>query len=47
LPVYGDGMQVAGGCGLHVEDHCVAIALALKGEKPGGEVYNVGREGKQ
>jgi dTDP-glucose 4,6-dehydratase len=39
LPVYGDGLQVRDW--LHVEDHCVAIALALKRGKP-GEVYNVG-----
>jgi dTDP-glucose 4,6-dehydratase len=39
LPVYGDGLQVRDW--LYVEDHCVAIALALKRGKP-GEVYNVG-----
>src|ERR1700722_15981094 len=39
LPVYGDGLQVRDW--LHVEDHCVAIALALERGKP-GEVYNVG-----
>ena len=39
LPVYGDGLQVRDW--LHVEDHCVAIALALARGKP-GEVYNVG-----
>jgi len=39
LPVYGDGLQVRDW--LHVEDHCVAIALALKHGKA-GEVYNVG-----
>jgi dTDP-glucose 4,6-dehydratase len=39
LPVYGDGLQIRDW--LHVEDHCVAIASALrKGEA--GEVYNVG-----
>ena len=39
LPVYGDGLQVRDW--LHVEDHCVAIALALKHGKS-GEVYNIG-----
>jgi dTDP-glucose 4,6-dehydratase len=39
LPVYGDGLQVRDW--LHVEDHCVAIALALTRGKP-GEVYNIG-----
>jgi dTDP-glucose 4,6-dehydratase len=39
LPVYGDGMQVRDW--LHVEDHCVAIALALRRGKS-GEVYNIG-----
>jgi dTDP-glucose 4,6-dehydratase len=39
LPVYGDGLQVRDW--LHVEDHCVAIELALRLGKP-GEVYNVG-----
>jgi dTDP-glucose 4,6-dehydratase len=39
LPVYGDGVQVRDW--LHVEDHCAAIALALRRGKP-GEVYNVG-----
>ena len=39
LPVYGDGLQVRDW--LHVEDHCVAIALALKHGRS-GEVYNVG-----
>ncbi|MGB6306655.1 MAG: dTDP-glucose 4,6-dehydratase [Steroidobacteraceae bacterium] len=39
LPVYGDGLQVRDW--LHVEDHCVAIALALRGGRA-GEVYNVG-----
>ncbi|HEY1312456.1 MAG TPA: dTDP-glucose 4,6-dehydratase [Steroidobacteraceae bacterium] len=39
LPVYGDGLQVRDW--LHVEDHCVAIALALRRAKS-GEVYNVG-----
>jgi len=39
LPVYGDGLQVRDW--LHVEDHCVAVALALRRGKA-GEVYNVG-----
>jgi dTDP-glucose 4,6-dehydratase len=39
LPVYGDGLQVRDW--LHVEDHCVAIALALARGRP-GEVYNIG-----
>jgi dTDP-glucose 4,6-dehydratase len=39
LPVYGDGLQVRDW--LHVEDHCVAIALALTGGRS-GEVYNIG-----
>jgi dTDP-glucose 4,6-dehydratase len=39
LPVYGDGLQIRDW--LYVQDHCVAIELALKYGKPGG-VYNVG-----
>src|ERR1700690_3807471 len=39
LPVYGDGLQIRDW--LHVEDHCAAIALALKGGRPGA-VYNIG-----
>ena len=39
LPVYGDGLQVRDW--LHVEDHCVAIELALTRGRS-GEVYNVG-----
>jgi dTDP-glucose 4,6-dehydratase len=39
LPVYGDGLQVRDW--LHVEDHCVAILLALTRGRS-GEVYNVG-----
>src|ERR1700723_4565483 len=39
LPVYGDGLQVRDW--LHVEDHCVAISLALTRGRS-GEVYNVG-----
>ena len=39
LPIYGDGLQVRDW--LHVEDHCAAIALALRAGRA-GEVYNVG-----
>jgi dTDP-glucose 4,6-dehydratase len=39
LPVYGDGLQIRDW--LHVEDHCVAIGLALTRGEP-GEVYNIG-----
>jgi dTDP-glucose 4,6-dehydratase len=39
LPVYGDGLQVRDW--LHVEDHCMAIVLALT-QGTSGEVYNVG-----
>ena len=39
LPVYGDGLQVRDW--LHVEDHCIAIALALRRGKS-GQVYNIG-----
>jgi dTDP-glucose 4,6-dehydratase len=39
LPVYGDGLQVRDW--LHVEDHCGAIASALKKGEPGA-VYNIG-----
>jgi dTDP-glucose 4,6-dehydratase len=39
LPVYGDGLQIRDW--LYVEDHCQAIALALKLGVP-GEVYNIG-----
>lgn len=39
LPVYGDGLQIRDW--LHVEDHCVAIMLALQQGEP-GQVYNVG-----
>jgi dTDP-glucose 4,6-dehydratase len=39
LPIYGDGLQVRDW--LHVEDHCSAIALALKKGEP-GEIYNIG-----
>jgi len=39
LPVYGDGLQVRDW--LHVQDHCVAIGLALTRGRS-GEVYNVG-----
>jgi dTDP-glucose 4,6-dehydratase len=43
LPVYGDGLQVRDW--LHVEDHCVAIGLALSRGKA-GEVYNIGGNGE-
>lgn len=43
LPVYGDGLQVRDW--LHVEDHCVAIALAITHGGP-GEVYNIGGNGE-
>jgi dTDP-glucose 4,6-dehydratase len=43
LPVYGDGLQVRDW--LHVQDHCVAIALALERGKA-GEVYNIGGNGE-
>jgi dTDP-glucose 4,6-dehydratase len=39
LPVYGDGMQVRDW--IHVDDHCEAIDLVLRGGRA-GEVYNVG-----
>jgi len=39
LPVYGDGQQIRDW--LHVEDHAVAIALALTRGTP-GSVYNIG-----
>jgi dTDP-glucose 4,6-dehydratase len=39
LPVYGDGRQIRDW--LHVEDHCLGIALALTRGKS-GEVYNIG-----
>jgi dTDP-glucose 4,6-dehydratase len=39
LPVYGDGLQVRDW--LHVEDHCIAIELAISRGRA-GEVYNVG-----
>ena len=39
LPVYGDGLQIRDW--LYVEDHCAAIALALKKGEP-GEIYNIG-----
>jgi dTDP-glucose 4,6-dehydratase len=39
LPVYGDGMQVRDW--IHVDDHCEAIDLVLRGGQS-GEVYNVG-----
>ncbi|ACF14246.1 dTDP-glucose 4,6-dehydratase [Chloroherpeton thalassium ATCC 35110] len=39
LPVYGDGMNVRDW--LYVEDHCVAIDVAMRSGK-NGEVYNIG-----
>ncbi|MGI4880059.1 MAG: dTDP-glucose 4,6-dehydratase [Janthinobacterium lividum] len=39
LPIYGDGMQVRDW--LHVEDHCLGIALVLEGGRI-GETYNIG-----
>lgn len=39
LPLYGDGLQQREY--LHVQDHCAAIAAALRRGQP-GEVYNVG-----
>jgi len=39
LPLYGDGRQVRDW--LHVDDHCAAIELVLRGGGP-GEIYNVG-----
>jgi dTDP-glucose 4,6-dehydratase len=44
LPVYGDGMQVRDW--VHVEDHCEAIDLVLRGGRP-GEVYNIGAENER
>jgi dTDP-glucose 4,6-dehydratase len=43
LPVYGDGLQIRDW--LHVEDHCSAVALALKRGEPGA-VYNIGGNGE-
>ena len=43
LPVYGDGLQVRDW--LHVEDHCVAIGLAISRGKA-GQVYNIGGNGE-
>ena len=44
LPVYGDGMQVRDW--IHVEDHCEAIDLVLRGGRT-GEVYNIGAENER
>jgi dTDP-glucose 4,6-dehydratase len=44
LPVYGDGLYVRDW--IHVDDHCEAIDLALKGGRP-GEVYNIGAENER
>ncbi len=41
LPVYGDGLYVRDW--IHVEDHCRAIDLVLRGGRA-GEVYNIGAE---
>jgi dTDP-glucose 4,6-dehydratase len=43
LPVYGDGLQVRDW--LHVQDHCMAIGLALARGRA-GEVYNIGGNGE-
>ncbi|MCS6986105.1 MAG: dTDP-glucose 4,6-dehydratase [Sphingomonadaceae bacterium] len=39
LPIYGDGLQVRDW--LHVEDHCLGVALVLERGEP-GRTYNVG-----
>lgn len=39
LPVYGDGMQIRDW--IYVEDHCVAIDLAMRKAKS-GSIYNIG-----
>ncbi len=39
LPIYGDGMQVRDW--LHVEDHCLGIALVLESDAV-GECFNIG-----
>ncbi|HVU49709.1 MAG TPA: dTDP-glucose 4,6-dehydratase [Polyangia bacterium] len=44
LPIYGDGLQVRDW--IHVEDHCEAIDLVLKGGAS-GEVYNIGAENER
>jgi dTDP-glucose 4,6-dehydratase len=44
LPVYGDGLQVRDW--IHVEDHCEAIDLALRGGRA-GDVYNIGAENER
>jgi dTDP-glucose 4,6-dehydratase len=44
LPIYGDGLNVRDW--IHVEDHCVALALVLKAGTP-GHVYNVGAENER
>jgi dTDP-glucose 4,6-dehydratase len=44
LPIYGDGLQVRDW--IHVEDHCEAIDLVLKGGVS-GEVYNIGAENER
>ncbi len=44
LPVYGDGLHVRDW--IHVEDHCEAIDLVLRGGVS-GDVYNVGAENER
>ncbi len=44
LPVYGDGMNVRDW--IHVEDHVVALDLALRNGRP-GEVYNIGADSER
>ena len=44
LPIYGDGGNVRDW--LHVEDHCAALLLVLRGGRP-GESYNVGASNEQ
>ena len=39
LPIYGDGMQIRDW--LHVEDHCLGVALVLEGDAI-GECFNIG-----
>jgi dTDP-glucose 4,6-dehydratase len=41
LPIYGDGLYVRDW--IHVEDHCEAIDVVLRGGRA-GEVYNIGAE---
>src|SRR3546814_7902231 len=39
LPIYGDGMQIRDW--LHVEDHCLGVALVLEGDAIGA-CFNIG-----